>query len=158
SGSVVNATAILMDATTGLRAVNEIDQLVQFEFAAAHVSEAVKRVLFGLEPGMREYQAARLMQLGGFPVSCHPMLSAGPRALFGLGSPSDRIIGRGEPFTVALGLWGGLTARAGFLVADSGELDPDIRDYVDRLAGPYFACAAEWYEMVGIGVTGGEID
>src|SRR5262249_55640741 len=119
SGSVVNATAILMDATTGLRAVNEIDQLVQFEFAAAHVSEAVKRVLFGLEPGMREYQAARLMQLGGFPVSCHPMLSAGPRAFFGLGSPSDRIIGRGEPFTVALGLWGGLTARAGFLVADS---------------------------------------
>ena len=23
---------------------------------------------------------------------------------------------------------------------------------------PYFACAAEWYETVGIGVTGGEID
>ena len=32
------------------------------------------------------------------------------------------------------------------------------RDYVDRLAAPYFACVAEWYETIGIGVTGGEID
>src|SRR5262249_18293845 len=92
------------------------------------------------------------------PASCHPMLSAGPRASFGLGSPSDRVIDRGDPFTVALGLWGGLTARAGFLVADAGELDRDVRDYVDRLAGPYFACAAEWYGTVAIGVSGGAID
>jgi hypothetical protein len=158
SGSVVNATAILMDASSGLRAINDIDQLAQFEFAASHVSEGVKRVLFGVKPGMREYEAAELMRLRGFPVSCHPMLSAGPRAHLGLGSPSDREIGRGEPFTVALGLWGGLTARAGFLVADANELDQGIRDYVDRLAGPYFACAAAWYETVGIGVGGGEID
>ena len=30
--------------------------------------------------------------------------------------------------------------------------------YVDRLAAPYFAGAAEWYETIGIGVTGGDID
>ena len=87
---VVNATAILMHATTGLRAVNEIDQLAAFEFAACHVSEAVKRVLFGLRPGMREWQAATLMQPIGMPLSCHLMLSAGPRAALGLGSPLDR--------------------------------------------------------------------
>src|SRR5205807_2329089 len=42
SGRVVNATAVLMDASTGMRAVNEVGQLAQFEFAAAHASEAVK--------------------------------------------------------------------------------------------------------------------
>jgi hypothetical protein len=28
---------------------------------------------------------------------------------------------------------------------------------VDRLVAPYFACAADWYETIGIGVTGGEL-
>jgi hypothetical protein len=28
---------------------------------------------------------------------------------------------------------------------------------VDRVVVPYFACAAEWYETVGIGVTGGQL-
>jgi hypothetical protein len=154
----VNATALLMAPSSGLRALNEIDQLAQFEFAATHASEAVKRAVFSLTPGMREYDAARTMQLTGVPLSAHLMLSAGPRAFLGLGSPSGRIIGKGEPFTVACGLWGGLTCRAGFVAASEDDLDEAIRDYVDELTAPYFACAAEWYETIGIGVTGGEID
>ena len=157
-GAVVNATALFMHASTGLRAVNEIDQLAAFEFAAVHVSEAVKRVLFGLKPGMREAEAASLMRPIGVPLSCHLMLSAGPRAALGLGSPLDRPIQRGDPFTVAYGVWGALTSRAGFVAEGPDDLPQSIRDYVERLAAPYFACAAEWYETVGIGVTGGAID
>ncbi len=147
-----------MHASTGLRATNEIEQLAAFEFAASHVSEAVKRVVFGVKPGMREFEAATLLRHEGFALSCHAMLSAGPRAYQGLGSPSDRVMERGDPFTVAFGIWGGLTARAGFMAADASELPANIRDYAERLAGPYFACAAEWYETIGIGVSGGEID
>jgi len=158
SGRVVNATALLVDPSDGLRAVNEIDQLAQFEVAASHVSEAIKRVLFGLRPGMREFEAAQLMKQNGLPVTCHPMLSSGPRAYFGLESPSDKVIERGDPMTVAFGLRGGLTCRAGWLVKDASELPVSIADYVERLAAPYFACVAEWYETIGIGVTGGEID
>ncbi len=158
NGRVISATALFMDASQGLRAVNEIDQLAQFEFAATHVSEAVKRVLFGLEPGMREFEAAQLMRQIGLPLSCHPMLSSGPRAFFGLESPSDKAIERGDPFTIAYGLWGGMTCRAGWIAEDASELPDAIADYVEKLAGPYFACAAEWYETIGIGVSGGEID
>jgi hypothetical protein len=52
---------------------------------------------------------------------------------------------------------GSLTSRAGFLVADAAELPEAIRDYVDRLVSPYFAAIAEWYEAIGIGVTGGAL-
>ena len=76
-GRVVNATRVLMDATEGLRAVNEIDQLAQFEFSACHASEAVKRVLINVRPGMREFDAARFMQPIGLPLSCHTMLASG---------------------------------------------------------------------------------
>jgi hypothetical protein len=155
---VVNATALLMDASSGLRAVNEVDQIADFEFAASHASESVKRVLFGVRPGMREFEAAALFRHEGFALSAHVMLSAGPRAYFGLGSPEDRPIEPGDPLTMAFGLWGALCCRAGFLVHDASELPGEIQDYVERLAGPYFACAAEWYETIGIGVTGGKID
>ncbi len=110
-GAVVNATALFMHASTGLRAVNEIDQLAAFEFAAVHVSEAVKRVLFGLKPGMREC-GGRHASCGRSACrsSCHLMLSAGPRAALGLVSPLDRPIERGDPFTAAYGVWGASTS------------------------------------------------
>ena len=155
---VVNATRLLMDASDGLRAVNEVDQLAQFEHAACHVSEAVKRILFGLRPGMSEYDAMRLAEPMGLPTSCHPMLLSGPRLPLGLGGPTDRQLRQGEPMAVAIGYWGALTCRAGWLAADAGDLPADVADYVERLAAPYFDCAAAWYETVGIGVTGGEID
>jgi Xaa-Pro aminopeptidase len=107
---------------------------------------------------MREIEVAGLARQTGLPLGCHPMLSSGPRAAFGLESPSDKVIERGEPFTMAYSLWGALTARAGWLIADASELPTQIVDYLERLAIPYFACAAEWYETIGIGVTGGEID
>ena len=47
------------------------------------------------------------------PLSCHLMLTAGPRASFGLLSPGDRPIERGDRFTVAFGVWGALDCRAG---------------------------------------------
>ena len=154
---VRNANALLMDSSTGLRAVNEIDQLAVFEFAETHASQSVRNVLFGLQPGMSEYQAVELMRLKGLPLSCHLMLSAGSRAFAGMGSPSSRRIQRGDPFTTAVGLWGGLTARAGFVVASAGELPAGIADYVDKLVAPYFAAIAAWYEMIGIGVSGSEL-
>jgi hypothetical protein len=85
------------------------------------------------------------------------MLSAGERATVGLASPSSRLLHLGDPFTTAVGLWGALTARAGFLVHDRSELPDAIRDYVDKLVKPYFAAAVAWYETLGIGVTGGEM-
>ena len=36
--------------------------------------------------------------------------------------------------------------------------DIDRDDWLERLAMPYFACAAEWYATIGIGVTGGTLD
>lgn len=154
---VENAGALFMDAARGLRVVNELDQLAVFEYAACHTSTAVRNVLFGLEPGMTEHDAVRLMRWNGMPLSCHLMLSSGPRATMGLPSPSSRRIERGDRFTTAFGVWGALNCRAGFVVEGASELPEKIRDYVDKLVGPYFRAIVEWYETVGIGVRGGEL-
>jgi Xaa-Pro aminopeptidase len=153
--SVENAIALLIDAGNGLRVINEVEQLAAFEYAACQTSNGVRRLLFGLQPGMTEQEAVRLLEWNGTPLSCHLMLTAGERASLGLLSPGDRPIRRGDRFTVAFGIWGALNCRAGFVVEDAAELPDHIRDYVDRLVGPYFTAVVEWYEAMHIGQTGG---
>jgi hypothetical protein len=156
-GRVVNANVLLMHPVTGLRAVNEIAQIAQFEFGAVACSEAVKALIRNVRPGMSGFEAVQQMRLGILPHSCHTMFSSGPE-LVGLNSPTGRRLEPGDPMTTAVGYWGGLSSRLGWLVEDESGLPEAVRDYVDRLAGPYFLCAAEWYETIGIGVAGGTLD
>jgi hypothetical protein len=97
------------------------------------------------------------MALNGLPLSCHPILVGGLRTELFIPSPSAYRFQAGDPMFTALGLWGGNTARAGFLVADAHGLPDGARDYVEKLVAPYFRAIAEWYAAVGIGVTGGEL-
>jgi hypothetical protein len=106
---------------------------------------------------MTEREAVSLLGWDGTPLSCHLMLTAGPRATFGLLSPGDRRIERGDRFTTAFGIWGALNCRAGFVVQDADELPAEIADYVDRLVAPYFDAVAAWYEAIHIGQTGGAL-
>jgi hypothetical protein len=154
---VANATGLLIDPSDGLRVGNEVEQLAWFEWAACHTSTAVQRVLFGLEPGMSEADAVHLLRWNGSPLSCHLMLTAGPRAALGLLSPEDRQIEHGDPFTVAYGIWGALNCRAGFVVEDAAGLDLGIHDYVERLVAPYFEAIVEWYTALHVGQTGGAL-
>jgi len=156
-GAVRNAADLLMNPADGLRAINEADQLASFEFAATFSSQGLRNVLQGIEPGMSELQAARLMGINGLPQCCHPMLSAGKRAPFGLPSPRLDIIKRGDPITMAYGIQGSLNARAGFLAESAADLPQAIRDYVEKLVAPYFSAVVDWYETIGIGVAGGAL-
>ena len=157
SQHLFNATEIFMHPTKGLRATNDLDQLARFEFAATHTSQALRNLMFGIDVGMTEFDAVRLMQLNGLPLSAHLMFSSGERTQVGLSSPSLKRIEHGDPVFTAYGVWGALNARAGFMVAAASDLPEGIRDYVEKLMIPYFRAIAEWYETVGIGVRGGEL-
>jgi Xaa-Pro aminopeptidase len=157
SGLVDNANDLLTDPASGLRTVAEVDQLASLEYAACQTSNGIRRLLAGLRPGMTEREAVRLLAWNGMPLSCHLMLTAGPRARFGLLSPGDRPIERGDPFTVAFGVWGALDCRAGFVVEDAGELPAAIGDYVERLVAPYFEAVAAWYATLRVGASAGAV-
>jgi hypothetical protein len=154
---VRNAGDLLISPADGLRIINDGDGLAALEAASCTTSSGVRDLLRGLHPGLRERDAVALLGWDGSPLSCHVMLTAGERARFGLLSPSDRAIERGDPFTTAFGIWGALTCRAGFVVEDAAELPEGIRDYVDKLVGPYFAAVVDWYEALHVGQTGGAL-
>jgi Creatinase/Prolidase N-terminal domain len=153
----VNASGLFTEPGRGLRLVSGTDQLACFEFAATHGSESMRRMLHQVRPGMTELEAFSLYRPIGLPYSYHPVMLSGERAALGLASASGRVMRAGDPVSASLGYWGSNIARGGFLVESACDLPGGAADYVERLVAPYFACAAEWYETVGIGVTGGQL-
>jgi Xaa-Pro aminopeptidase len=153
----VNASAIFVRPGHGLRLVNDVDQIACFEFAATHGSESMRRLLLDIQPGMTEHDAFALFRPIGLPFSYHPMVLSGERTALGLASSSGRVLRRGDPMSAGFGYWGSNIARGGFLAGSAADLPAAAADYVDQLVAPYFACACEWYETIGIGVTGGEL-
>lgn len=152
-----NAADLFMHPANGLRAINDVDQLACFEFAASYTSQALRQLIFGIRAGMTEFEAVALMGLTGLPQSCHVMFSSGERAALGLASPSLRVMRVGDPVFLAYGVWGALNARGGWLARAERDLPAAVRDYVEVLVAPYFLAIAAWYEALGIGVSGGEL-
>jgi len=157
NGVLLNANDLFMHPEHGLRALNDVDQVAEFEFAATIASQGVREMFDRLKPGMTEFEAVRLMGLNGMPLSCHVMCSTGPRVRSGLASPSMRVIQRGDPLTVALGLRGSLICRQGYVVEGQDDLAHIQPGYLEEVCIPYFALVVHWYESVGIGVSGGEV-
>lgn len=148
--AVIDATRVLMHPTAGLRAVNEVEQIAGFEWAAARATAAVGRIVRGSAPGLTEWEAVARMGFMGETLSTHVLFASGREAIVGLRSPGGRRLTKGDGVSTAVGYWGGLCARAGLV-------DDDAPAFVERVAIPYFRGVATWYATVGVGVAGGVV-
>jgi hypothetical protein len=151
SGTLRDATAVLMHPETGLRASVDADQIAAHEWAAVRASHYVWNIVAGIREGDDEYGAAARMGYAGEPLNVHTMLaSASPgETLIGLRSPTGRRLRRGDGITTAVGMWGALACRAGLLDVDDG-------DFLE-IASSYFEGLLAWYATARIGVTGGAL-
>ncbi len=156
-GRVVNAAALFADPRDGLRVRNSVTQLALFEHAAGVASRAVGAAVRAIRPGVSEREVARAFDADGLPLSCHPMVSFGDKTRRGLSSPGDGRARIGDAYTLAFGVWGGLSARAGFVVADAAQLPPEVAAVYPRFAANFFAVMVAWYQAVRVGATGGEV-
>ncbi len=154
---VVNATALFMHPEHGLRVINEPEQIAWYEYAATVTSDAMLALLRQMQVGVEEQALARCLDNQGIPLSCHPMVSFGEKARRGLASPSQRVAVLGDPFTVAFGVAGALTCRAGCVAHGPEDLPAAERDFYADFAANYFAVVATWYAQLGIGGTGGAV-
>jgi Xaa-Pro aminopeptidase len=157
AGLVADATAALMGAADGMRTANDADDIAVLEWGSSRAAGAVARVVAGAEPGMLDFEAARAMGYGGEPLSAHVMLASGPDCAVGLRSPRGRRLERGDGVTTAVGLWGGLCARAGLLAAHGDRPTGASDGFLDGLAVPYFRAVAAWWASVGVGARAGDV-
>lgn len=156
-GLVTNATPLFMHPATGARVANSADQIACFEYAAIRTSEAIRAAIEHIAPGVEEQALERHFYPGGLPLSCHAMASFGGKARRGLSSPSGRKAALGDAFTMAFGLKGALSCRAGIVARDAGDLPADLRTFYPAFAQNYFDVVTAWYEHVKVGAAAGDV-
>lgn len=152
-----NATDLFIHPEYGIRTMHTAAEIAALEFGAAYASDAVRRMLENMKPGMTELEISMTMGSGGLEQSCFPMMSSGERTHMGLVSPTDRRLELGDAVSCSQGLRGGLTCRAGYAVYTEADLPEDRRDYVEKLAAPYFATVVNWFEQIRLGACAGDI-
>jgi hypothetical protein len=155
--AVVNATALLMHPRDGLRARCSPSEIAYFEYTGVLASEGVKRMLFGLRPGMTDTELGTLSGYNGEPLSCHMTLVTEANRDQGLSGPVGASIPLGSPLATNLAYWGSNICRAGWVAKSAEDLVPAARDYVAAFAGPYFEVMAEWFSLLKIGTPGGKL-
>ena len=130
------------------------DQLALHEHRATRASRHVWRALESLAVGMSELDVSEAMRLTGLQQACNVMCTSGATTVNGLRSATDRVLAHGDRVSMAVGLWGGLASRAGWLVTHD---EPGLEAYVERVAAPYMATQRLWYESLHIGASTGAI-
>jgi Xaa-Pro aminopeptidase len=155
--AVVNATALLMHPGHGLRTRCSPSEIAYFEYTSVQASEGLKRMLFGLRPGMTDNELAGLAGYNGDPFSCHMTLVTQANRNLGLSGPVGARIALGSPLATNIAYWGSNICRAGWVAHSAEDLVPAARDYVDAFAGPYFETMAEWFGLLKIGTPGGRL-
>jgi len=155
--NVFDVTGILTHPGSGLRTAHGADQLAAFEWGASRSSAAIAQIIRSARPGLTEFAILSAMSYQGEPFSYHPIVTSGPEIPNGIRSATDRIVELGDAIFVTIGMWGGNCGRAGIL--GTGEIDchPENRGFLEHVAVPYWRTVVAWWEMVQVGVSGGDI-
>jgi len=158
-GNVQNATNLMMHPEYGLRIRLDWQDLVFHEIAGTKSSERVKKVIRNLKPGISEIEASQYLNIDGDPLSAHVNINFGAeRVLLGLASPGyERKLQIGDVINIALGYRHSMVARTGLYARNEKEVPINMSDIVQNFYIPYFYAIANWYKLLKIDVTGGEV-
>lgn len=156
-GKLVNATGLFIHPAYGVRRKVNANEIAHFEFGAALAACCVYETLTQLEPGKNELELAQHLAAYGQPATVQTICATGERFTNAVVAPRSKSVCLGDRFAVTMGLRGGLTNRCAFVAADETDLPTGERDYLERVAKPYFTAAANWYANIKPGETAGAL-
>jgi hypothetical protein len=148
--NVINAVGIFVDPDTGLRSTCSASEIAYFEYTNVLASEGMKRMHFGLKPGMTDQDLAKLAEYNGEPLGCHMTLASGINTP-GLCGPSGRTIGLGDTLSWNICYWGSNICRVGWVAESDDDLPETAKTYVEDFAGPYFEASCQWISLLKVG-------
>ena len=156
-GVLVNAADIFLHAEYGVRHVMNANEIAHYEYGAGLASSKVLETLNAVAPGKTELELAGILSTDGQPLSVTTICATGERFTDAVVFPRNKKVSVGDKLSLTLGLRGGLTSRAAYVVESQEELPETVKDYVEKVAIPYYRAAVTWYETVGIGVSCDEL-
>lgn len=152
-----NATHLFIRGDCGARVTNNENEIAHYEYGANLASNCILHAMNAIEPGIREADLGALLSAEGQYQTVVTIAAAGPRFAHANFYPTHKQVARGQPLSLTTGFKGGLSSRTGFVIADESELPENQRDYLQRVAKPYFGAVVTWLENIKIGLSGGEM-
>lgn len=152
-----NAAHLLIRGDKGARSTNNDNEIAHYEYGANLASNSILDAMNAVEPGIRETELGALLAAEGQYQTVVTIAAAGQRFEKANFYPTYKKVERGNPLSLTTGFKGGLSSRTGFVIADESELPENQKDYLDRVAKPYFAAVVSWLENIKTGMPGGEL-
>lgn len=156
-GEIVHAGGLFLHPLSGVRNIVNANELAHYEFGAGLASARLLEAYDSIRPGEAEMEIADKLSTYGQPVSVTTICATGERFTGGVVFPRNKKIVLGDKFSMTLGLRGGLSSRASYVAESRDDLPEGIRDYMEKVAMPYYKAAVTWFEMIGIGVNCGDV-
>lgn len=152
---LVNAAHLFICGDNGARVTNNENEIAHYEYGANLASGCMLQAMNAVEPEIRETDLGALLAAEGQYQTVVTIAAAGQRFEKANFYPTYKKLERGQPLSMTTAFKGGLSSRTGFVIADESELPESQKDYLDRVAKPYFAAVASWLETIRIGMPGG---
>lgn len=141
----------------GVRTTNNANEIAHYEFGAALAGDCISDALEYIRPGITEMELGEWLNRAGQRNSVVTIASTGERFENANLYPGAKTVKTGDRISLTAGYKGGLSSRAGYAVETEEQLPDPLKDYVEKLAGPYFAAVIQWLETIHIGMAGGEL-
>lgn len=157
NGKLANGTELLIHPGRGVRITNNSNEIAHYEFGSALSGNCVLHAMDHIEPGKSEMEIGHYLNAWGQANTVVSVCAAGKRFSYANLYPGMKKINLGDPISLTTGFKGGLTSRCGYAVNDTSQLPDNIKDYLERVAIPYYQAMAAWLEQIRIGMSGGEL-
>lgn len=152
-----NAAHLFIHGDNGARTTNNENEIAHYEYGANLASNCILDAMNAVEPGIRETELGALLAAEGQYQTVVTIAATGQRFEKANFYPTYKSVERGNPVSMTTGFKGGLSSRTGFAVEDESELPESQKNYLDRVAKPYFGAVVAWLENIKIGMPGGDI-
>lgn len=152
----INGTYIFI-GEDGVRTTNNANEFAHYEFGAALAGNSILDVLNEIAVGKTEMELADKLERYGQRNSVVTIMATGERFVKANMYPTNKKISLGDPLSITIGYKGGLQSRGGFAINSESELPEGQKDYIEKVASPYFNAVKEWLENIHIGMEGREL-
>lgn len=153
---VTNETALFI-GHDGVRTKSNANEIAHYEYGASLASDCILDAMNTVDEGISELEIGDKLVRYGQHTSIVTIASSGERFIKGNMFPRDNVVRKGDPISLTVGYRGGASSRAGIAVKHGDELPNNQKDYLNRVAIPYFKGYVTWLEQLKIGMTGSDM-
>ena len=153
---IVNAAYLFIGGGKGARTTNNANEIAHYEYGANLSSTSMLQAMNAVEIGVKESCLGNLLNAEGQTNNVVTIAATGVRFEKANLYPTSKQVTLGDTLSLTTGYKGGLSSRAGFVVESAEQLPDNQRDYLEKVAIPYFKTVVFWLENIRIGMYGGE--